>query len=251
MSQTPTDSSAGQTIVTGLIGIALVLLLACAIIAPFDIQFFMGWVGLVFLAATPTQIVLALLWNTELPASIGKLSQPIKGLALTGVSVVAGAIIAVIAHYSVGGGLGPTPMLTQYMILSVVVALWIIPIWQAWPFSLASKNPIIVGLASLLGFYLIAWVLWTLLFNYDVLSEAPFYSADHAPSGVFDMWTAMVFAVTSGAVVVIHVLFDFWPIDKLSFGKAQPIRGLIASLYILAFTALVHFVLLGKRRRSS
>ena len=232
-------------LINGLIGILFTLALAALIISRFDVPVFMGWVGLFFLAATPTQIVFGLLWNNELPASVGKLSQPFKGLALTAITICAGALIGFIANYTVGGGMGPTPMLTQYMILSVVVALWVIPIWQAWPFSTLSKNPVIVGVAALAGFYLIAFVLWRVFFNYDALIGAPFYSEDHAPSGLFDMWTAMVFAVTTGAVVVMHVLFDFWPIDKISFGKAQPVRGLVSTIYIIALSFIVHWVFLG------
>ena len=237
----PTD----RFLITGLIGILITLALAALIISRFEVPVFMGWVGLFFLAATPTQIVLGLLWNNELPASVGKLRQPMKGLVLTAITICAGLLIGIIANYMVGGGMGPTPMLTQYMISSVVVALWVIPIWHAWPFSALSKNPVIVGVLSLIGFYVIAFFLWRVFFNYDALIGAPFYSASHAPSGLFDMWTAMVFAVTTGAVVVMHVLFDFWPIDKISYGKAQPIRGLISTAYIIALSFIVHWVFLG------
>ena len=228
----------------GIVSTIVVLACAAAIVMAFEFEFLMGWVGLAFLAATPTQIVLALLWSTEFPKSIGGLNQPSKGIAFTLVSVLAGGAILTVAHATVGGGQGPTPMLIQYMILSVVVALWIIPIWQAWPFSLLSKNPIVVGTSALLGFYLIAYLLWIVFFNYDALSHAPFYSPNIAPSGLFDMWVAMVFAVTSGAVVVVHVLYDFWPIDKITRGAAQPVRGLIASAYVLALSAVIHLVFL-------
>ena len=241
----PASEGLSRVLMTGLLGIMLTLALAALIISRFDVPVFMGWVGLFFLAATPTQIVLGLLWNNELPASVGKLSQPFKGLALTAITICAGLLIGLVANYTVGGGLGPTPMLTQYMIFSVVVALWVIPIWHAWPFSALSKNPLIVGVLSLIGFYVIAFILWRVFFNYDALIGAPFYSEGHAPSGLFDMWTAMVFAVTTGAVVVMHVVFDFWPMDKISFGKAQPVRGLISTVYIIALSFLVHWVFLG------
>ena len=51
----------------------------------------------------------------------------------------------------------------------------------------------------------------------------------------------MTFAVTTAGVIVIHSLFDFWPISKLSMGRPQPIRGLIGTVYILLFAFVVRW----------
>jgi len=243
-SETP-PVDVNSIVVTGLIAIAVVLIIAAIIIGPFEHHFFTDWVGLAFMAATPAQVILGLLWHSSKPDFVGKLPQPAKGLALTVITTIAGAVILMLMMFLVGGGHGPTPMLVQYAIMTVVVAIWLVPVWQCWPFSLFTKDPFKVGLLTLGGTYFIAYGLWSFFFDYGFLAQVghPHYHADIDPSGMFDMWVALVFFVTTAGVIVVHMLFEFWPIEyltrKLAGGAGQPLRGLIATAYIL----VVSFVL--------
>ncbi len=95
--------------------------------------------------------------------------------------------------------------------------------------------------------YLVAFGLWIAFFNYDALEGAPFYEKGIAPSGLFPIWTAMIFAVSIGAIVI-HLLFDFWPMEILSFGLPQPLNDLISTAYIIALTFITHWLVLGLLR---
>jgi len=214
----------------------VVLAIAAACIAPFEIHFFVDWVGIAFMAATPAQIVLGLLWHNSKPDAVARLTQPLKGLALTLITILATALVLSLVLVTVGKGHGSTPMLAHYFIMTIVVAMWMIPIWQCWPLTMTSKNPVIFGILTLVFTYLLAYVLWFMFFDYGMLREIghPHYYEDLDPKGLFGMWAALIFFTTTAGVIVVHFLFDLWPIEKLSMGKPQPVRGLIATLYLLA-----------------
>jgi len=235
---------------TGFIGTIVVLAIATLCIKPFEEHFFIGWVGIAFMCATPTQMILGLLWHNQLPSSVGQLTQPYKGLAFTAITIIAGAFFTVLLSTLVGKGFGDTPMLIQYTILTVVVTLWLVPIWQCWPATLLSKNPLIFGLLTLFASYIVAYIVWLVFFDYSALAHIPTpegeivhpkYYTELDPKGLFDSWVAMTFAVTTAGVIVVHSLFDFWPIKKLSAGKPQPIFGLVGSLYVLIFAFIVRW----------
>ena len=76
-------STPTNTVTTGLLGIVLVLTISTLCIFPFEHQFFVDWVTMAFMAATPTQIILGLLWGNNKPHFVNKYPAPIKGLLLT------------------------------------------------------------------------------------------------------------------------------------------------------------------------
>lgn len=234
-------ANAGSPIAIGVIGIALLLAAAVACIAPFENQFFLDWVATAFMAATPTQVILGLLWENNQPGFVAKLPQPLKGIALTLITVASGAVVLFLVMTFVSGGHGITPMLVQYVIMTVVATLWMVPIWHCWPVSLFSQNPLVIGVVTLVLSYLLAYVLWMVFFNYEFLGTIgfPLYFADIDPKGLFGFWEAMTFFVTTVAVIIVHSLFDFAPMDKVSFGMPQPVRGLMSTIYVLALSYAV------------
>lgn len=236
-----TPQSLSQVLLTGVLAIALVFAIAALCIAPFEHHFFTDWVGVAFMAATPVQIIIGLLWHNQQPTFVNSFPQPFKGLALLAITVVVGAVVMFSILTFVGGSTGMTPMLVQYTIMTVVITLWVVPILHCWPFSLMSKNPLIIGSLALIASYFIAYALWTVFFSYEVLGAMghPHYIESLDPKGMFDAWVALTFFVTAVGLIVVHTLFDFWPIDKLSMGMSQPARGIIGTLYILALAWLV------------
>ena len=236
MTQQTQAQPLAQTLTTGFIGIALVLAIAALCVFPFQPDVFTAWVATAFMAATPAQIILGLLWQNAKPDFVAPLAQPLKGLALTAIAIATGAVVLGAILLLVGGGHGPTPMLVQFTIMSVVAILWMVPIWQCWPLTKVNGDPLVFGILTLLASYLLAYLLWMTFFNYGVLGQLghPAYHEDIDPGGLFDMWVALSFFVTTGGVIVVHVLFDFWPIEKLSPSASQPVRGLVGSLYVLA-----------------
>jgi len=235
------EQSLGKILITGLLSIILVLAIAAACIAPFGHHMFVDWVGVAFMAATPAQVILGLLWHSSKPDVVGQLSQPSKGLALTGITILTGAIVFGLVMLLVGRGHGTSPMVAQYCIMTIVVAIWMVPIWQCWPLTIISKDPVIFGVLTLIFSYLLAYLLWIIFFDYSLLGEMghPQYYEDIDPKGLFDMWTALIFFVTTAGIIIAHFLLDLWPIDKLSMGAKQPVRGLVATLYILVLSWVV------------
>lgn len=237
-------SITNNVLTTGLLSIVLVLVIAALCIFPFDQHFFIDWVAMAFMAATPTQIILGSLWGNNKPQFINKYPPPIKGLILTLIIVIASIIVFKGLLLFISGGHGITPMLAQYAIMTVIVTLWIIPVWECWPLSKISDNPIIVGLLTLVSVYPIAYIFWSIFFDYSVLAHIGFpnYYEDIDPKGMFDMWQALTFAVTTSCVVVVHFLYDFWPINKLCGHAIQPLRGIISTVYVLLLSWFIYYL---------
>ena len=239
-----TKNTTVKIILTGILATLLVLALAALCTFFFEVQFYVDWVATVFMAATPAQVIIGLLWHNEHPAGIAKLSQPAKGIALTGLSVACAVFVMALVILLVSGGHGITPMLVQFMIVSVITVLWIVPIWQCWPISIFVKNPVILGIITLLFSYTLAYTIWQVLFDYELLATIghPLYFADIAPTGLFDMWIVTSFLVTTVSLIVVHMLFEFWPINKLSLGMPQPIRGMVATAYLLSLAWFIRYL---------
>ncbi len=238
------NSNSANVLITGFIGIIIVLMLAAIVIWQFDHHTFTDWVATAFIAATPSQMIFGLLWLNDKPGFINNYSAPVKGLILTGLTIIAGAVIMSLMLLLFSGGHGITPMLVQFMILTVISTIWILLVWQCWPATLFTKDEVKFGLVSLVFSYILAYLLWQLLFDYRFLDQIdhPAYHEDIDPKGLMDMWDALTFFLTTASVIIVHTLFDFWPIKKLAKNMSQPLRGLISSIYILALSWLIRFV---------
>jgi len=165
-----------------------------------------------------------------------------KGLALTGISIAASGLVLVSTLLLVSGGHGLSPMYGQFVIMTIIVILWLVVVWQCWPFSMITNDPFKFGLITLLASYFIAYAIWQVFFEYSILGKIghPNYYADVDPGGMFDAWLAMSFAVTTVAVVLVQALFDFSLINKLTAGAAQPLRGIVHTLVVLGLSWLIH-----------
>jgi len=233
-----------QVLSTGTLAILLVLAIATLCIAPFEHRFFVDWVATAFIAATPAQVVLGLLWNNNKPDCISGLSQPAKGLSLLAITLAVGALVFTLLILLMSGGYGMTPMFVQFTIMTVVAILWVLLIWQCWPLTKLSEDPFKFGSLAFLFSYVLAYLLWTIFFDYSLLGTVghPLYHSDIDPQGLFNMWSAMTFCITTVGVIVVHTLFDFWPVDKLAGQATQPLRGFIATGYILVLSWLIRAI---------
>jgi len=212
----------------------------------------MGWITTILVAMVPAQMVVSLLWNGAYPARFARLPQPWRGLAFFVLTALICGIVVIATLLAVGGGLAsPTPMVNMYLIFTVPVALSLIIPFQGWPFNLFAKTPGRLGVSVLVGTYVLAFVLYRILFNFAFLSDAPFYQAALDPGGLFIAWTPLVLAVASVAMVLMLVLFDFWPVTVLvkrfGFLGRQPMFGIIAGVLIALGVWALHafFVVRG------
>src|SRR5579862_9049242 len=134
-------SSSGIVLRNGGVATLIVLALTGAICAAFKPHVLTTWVGFCFMAATPAQIILSLLWQTNHPQAIARLSQPWKGFLLTAAAVFAACVIGPLLFYLGGAGVGPpTPMLLMFTMTTIIATMWLVPVWGCWPVSVVTSN---------------------------------------------------------------------------------------------------------------
>ena len=103
----------------GIVSLIGVVIIALGIISLFEEATFSSWVAWLFMALVPMQLVMAMVWQTNYPALLTTMPQPLKGLVMTLITMVVGLSMAVLSYHLVGKGHGITPMLMMYSILVV------------------------------------------------------------------------------------------------------------------------------------
>ncbi|NTV71961.1 MAG: hypothetical protein HGA71_17665 [Azonexaceae bacterium] len=213
-------------------------LLFCLAIPP---EWLMGWGTLFPVAMVPAQIVISLFWGCGYPKQCAQLSQPRKGIAYLFSTLIVGSLVAWVSWRTIGGGISPPPpFVNMYLIFSVAVTLWLVVVFQGWPFNRLSSNSGVAGALLWLWAYLFTYALFRSLFDFSFLKGAPVYVAALDPGGVFMAWLPLVFSITSVMVLLTFVLFDFWPIQALAgrfpiFGK-QPYFAALSGILIAFVT---------------
>jgi hypothetical protein len=228
---------------TGVLATILVLMIAGLLIATFirlgGLAFFIDWAGTFFMCATPFQIMMAVVWENRFPDRLGRLEQPYRGLVLTAMFVLAGAIIMPVLLFTVGQGI-LTPIFVHYVIQSVGISLLVIIVFGCWPVSKMTDNKLLLGLGTLCYCYLLNFVVFRAFYNYDFFAGAPFYSPGLDPNGLFNGITALTFAVTAVALVMVLAMFEMWPVPLFVKNGSQPLFGLVGTLLVLLVTALFY-----------
>ena len=167
----------------------------------------------------------------------------VEGIAPDPHNVLVGAVVVLVYHRTVGGGLAPTPMLVQCTIVSVVMMFWFAIMWGGWPFNAAIRDPVRGrhGLTIAVS-YGINVLLFRLLFNYEFMKDAPVYVASLDPHGLFNAWSALVFYVTSLSAMFLTLHFDLWPLTKFPRIMSQPALGLVWTVIVLALGSALFLV---------
>ena len=227
----------------GITATALVMAIALAFISLFSFPMFAGWIAYFLLCVIPIQIVMAVTWGTEQPGFAAKPPQPARGLLLTAVSLVVGAIVAIGVVQGVGAGLTPPPpIVAHWVIVCVPVMFWAAIMWGGWPFNKISSNPLVAGLAMLVAVYIVNGVLFRIFFNYEFMAGAPVYVASLDPHGMFNGWSALVFYVTALAGMFLVIAFDLWPLTTVPALMRQPVLGIVWTAIALAFGAAAFYI---------
>jgi hypothetical protein len=221
----------------GLLSSAIVMAIALGFISLFDVGTFAGWVAFVMLGLIPMQVVAVVLWSAN-PGFVSGLRQPVKGIVLVLVTVVATALITPLIYMTVGEGISPPgPIPSHYVVVVVPTTFWLTIMMGGWPFNRLSSNPLVAGVAALIGAYVITYAIFRIFFNYDFLQGAPVY-LQSAPKGMFNGVSALVFYVTALAVMFLVLCFDLWPLTKFPGVMKQPVLGVMWTLIALAGSAL-------------
>ena len=225
----------------GVAATATVLAVSLAFLALFDFATFVGWVSFYLLAVVPLQIVVVVLWGSNLPFAV-RLEQPAKGILLLLVTAIGAAVITPIVLQLVGNGVSPPgPIPSQYAVVVVPTTFFLAIAFGGWPFAALTKNAIAAGLLLLLVSYALTYTLFRVFFNYEFLQGAPVY-LESAPHGLFDGVAALVFYVTmlGGMFLMLH--FDLWPFTMSPGLMKQPVLGVVWTMVAAAVGALVMWI---------
>ncbi len=222
--------------ILGLVSSAVVMTVAVAAIALFDLPTFNGWVAFVALCFIPAQIVIAIVWGAQ-PPFAARLPQPFRGMALIAVTAVAAVVAGSLIHAAIGEGVSPPgPIPTHFAIIAVVFTFWLTIMLGGWPLTVAIRAPVPAGIAVLAGSYLVTYAVFRLAFNYDFLQGTPVY-LESAPRGLHMAILALVFCVTHVAAMFLVLCFDLWPFTAAPGLMRQPILGLVWTMTTLVITA--------------
>ena len=229
----------------GVVASVIVMALALGYIALFAVPSFLGTVSFFMLGLIPMQIVTVVLWGAN-PSFTSTLKQPIKGIVLTLVSVVAAIVFYPIALRLAGEGVQPPgPIPSHYAVIVVPTTFYLAIMFGGWPFTSLFKNPLAAGIAVVVAAYAITYAVFRIFFNYDFMQGAPVYLTS-APKGMFNAISALVFYVTALAVMFLVLCFDLWPLTKAPAVMKQPVLGIVWLAIALVGAGLVMWITVGQ-----
>ena len=175
-----------------------------------------------------------------------------KGLYLLLINMIVGSVVAAWSLKTVGGFMTPpTPFVTFFTIMSVIITFWCVVVWQCWPAAgIKGDHPAFVGFGTLIVSYVVTYILYRSLFSFAFAKGAPFYNAALDPNGPFMGWAVIAFFLTCLVVILAWVELDFWPLSLIPpkvaiFGK-QPIWGIVVSIFVLIISYIVQSFFLGR-----
>ena len=210
----------------------------CALFAPATLT---TWITLPLVAAVPTIMILDLGLHLEWPAVLTRVSRPVRGLIFVGIAALASAVVTTLSLLIVGGGVTPpNPFVILFCVQSVPVTLVLVVLFRCWPFTALTKNKGIIGGGMFVLTYVFDWALFRAFNDFGFLKGTPVYVARLDPRGLFSAWQSVAFIVTVGAVLLLSIPFDFWPLSVLvarrpALGR-EPVFGLLSTGLALVIT---------------
>jgi hypothetical protein len=226
----------------GIVATALIIALSFGFISLFDFSTLGSWVIFVMAAIIPMEIVIGVAWGAN-PSFAAARPQPMKGIVLVLVNIVAGVIVGGICHAVVGGSISPpVPILVLFGIVSVVVTFWLAIMFGGWPFNSVIKSPVGAGVVMLAAVYIINYLLFRVFFDFSFMAGAPWYKASMDPHGMFNGVNAQVFYVTALTFLFVLLHFDLWPFTLSPAVMKQPVLGIVWTLLSLALGALAYYI---------
>lgn len=223
----------------GIVATVLVMAVSLAFIALFSFPIFASWVAYLLICLVPMQIVIGVTWRTNQPSFAAKRRQPVKGILLAALTVVAAAVVAP-AYLAIAGGniTPPGPVPSHAIIVSVIVTFWASIMFGGWPFKALIRNEVAAGLAMFASCYVLNYLLFFFLFDYGFMKGGPMYIASLDPHGMFNAINALVFYVTFLSIMFLIVAFDLWPLTKFPEVMKQPVLGIVWTALCLVLAGI-------------
>lgn len=219
----------------------------CALFVPATLE---TWISLFFTDAVPTMVILDLGLHLEYPTMLTRVSRPARALLFVALAALASAVVSPLALLIIGGGVTPpNPFVILFAVQTVPVTLVLVILFRSWPFTALTKIKGLIGFGTLVLAYVVTWVLYRVFFDFAFLKGTPVYLARLNPRGLFTAWQSAAFIIATAAVLLLFVLFDFWPLTVLiqrrpAMGR-EPVFGLLAGALVLLVTLAVWGIPVG------
>lgn len=228
----------------GTLATAIVMAIALAFISLFEFPTFAGTVSFFLLCLIPAQIVMVVTWGAKVPFAPG-LGQPRAGIVLLAVNLLMGMLLMPLVLQVAGEGIRPPgPVPSHFAIVVVPTTFCLAIMFGGWPFTAVIRNRVTAGLGLLATSYAITYVLFRTFFGYGFLEGTPADLAS-APAGPFNAVMALVFDLTSLAVMFLVLCFDLWPFTRGPRLMTQPVLGIVWTLVALAAGGALMYVGVG------
>ncbi len=227
----------------GIVATIAMIAVSLAFSSLFSFATFSGWLTFCAISCIPMQIVIGVTWGTKYPRFAGDRSQPSKGILLTLVTLVAGAIVAAVHFVGPAGGISPPPpMGAMCIILSVLIAFWLAIMFGGWPFTAITKSTLAAGLMVWVATYVINYLQFRAFMNFGFMRGSPVYVPSLDPQGMFNAWNFLVCELTVVAVMFLVLLFDLWPMTKSAAIMKQPVLGLVWTAICVVIGGLAFYI---------
>ncbi len=229
-------------------GLWLVFLSLCGIFL-LGAEFYQNWFGFIAISCIPALVIINAVWEFRYPDRLaGVRTQPWRGLGFTLLAVLPGLLLAYLSFNLVGAAIAPpAPFLMMFIILSVVVVMWQLLVFEGWPFVRLGRY--LQGWAMLATAYLLAYCLYAVFFDFSLLTGLPASWYALAPRGLFEPWSAIVYAITTLAVLFALQLLEFRPFSLLKarpwWPARQPVYGLLVGGFTLLLSLLIFWLATG------
>ena len=216
----------------GLTSTVATVVVSLIIAAVLDPATFAGPVATFVLCYLPVQIVLAGIWAHH-PDWLAERSRAVRGAVLLAAGLAIGAVGELVFVATVGAGRGPsTPQIAMFCIVTVVATFLLAVVFEGWPFA-AMRNRFVATAGLLISAYVLALVLYYLLFDFSFLPQAA--QTPQTPAGAFGAWHSLTFLVTAITGMFLPPAFGFAGFERLQ----QPVRGLVWSLLCVVWASLL------------
>ncbi|NQY89487.1 MAG: hypothetical protein HRT51_17415 [Colwellia sp.] len=224
----------------GGISLVFVIVMCLLIITSFSAEIFASWVSFLFMCCVPTQIICGLVWSCQYPEKVACLRQPYKGLVYLSISIVGGLLLAITILFVVAqGAMPPGPQHNIFIILFITNMFWLVGILQCQPFITFFKKPFLLALMILISAFVITYILFFFVINFEFIANSPIYLAQLDGGGPVMAFDFLTFAVTTVAAIMVLIVIDFKPIAKLPGADKTPLFILWSVVVVLLLSTLV------------
>jgi len=204
-----------------------IVFLSLLVIVCMSQDFFNNWAGFLSISGIPALIIIANIWEGKVPFLSEQKSRSLHIAVLGIILFIVGYAVSKYAIFMFGNSVTPpTVVAMMFVIFTVVMTIWILMVFQGWPFTQYITHPVILVLSLLCLIYLLSTVLYPVLFNFSGFGGLSVDTYDRLPAGVFEPWFIIVTMITTLAVIFALALYKQMPIKFFVHRLPQPLSGI-------------------------